>query len=150
MLTKLNFFLGDDSLTGDNLGSACVDRVDVNRCRYWRKLGYCSKSIIRNTVCRKSCGSCGGDIEDQDDDAEDEDVQEEEKIEDVQEEVPCTDQKGEYRCMLWKDLGFCTHDKMKNIFCRKSCGACNIGKLRPLFSLISRYRGFVFKDMIRP
>ena len=110
-------------------------------------MGYCSKSIIRNTVCRKSCGSCGGDIEDQGDDAEDEDDQEEEKIEDIQEEVPCTDQKGEYRCMLWKDLGFCTHDKMKNIFCRKSCGACDIGKLGPIF-LTSRNRGF-FKDIIR-
>ena len=106
-------------------------------------MGYCSKSIIRNTVCRNSCGSCGGDIEDQDDDAKDEDVQEEDKIE----EVPCTDQKGEYRCMLWKDLGFCTHDKMKNIFCRKSCGACDIGKLGPLIFLTSRNRGFVFVDI---
>ena len=131
MLTKRNFFSGDDSLAEINLGTACFDRVDVNRCRYWRKLGYCSKSIIRNTVCRKSCGSCGGDIEDQDDDAEDEDVQEEDKIE----EVACTDQKGEYRCMLWKNLGFCTHDMMRSTYCRKSCGACDIGKLLPLVSI---------------
>ena len=136
---------------GENLGSACFDRGAANRCRYWRKLGYCSKSIIRNTVCRKSCGSCGGDIEDQDVDPEDEVVPEEEKNEDIQEEVPCTDQTGEYRCMLWKNLGFCTHDKMRNTYCRKSCGACELGKLRPLTTCLSDLSSwmFVFIDMIR-
>ena len=140
---KLIFLAGDDSLAEVNLGTACFDRVDVNRCRYWRKLGYCSKSIIKNTVCRKSCGSCGGDTEDQND-IYDEDVREEEESEDIQEEeVPCIDQKGEYRCMMWRELGFCTHDKMRSTYCRKSCGTCNIGKLLPIVFLTSRLRGLL-------
>ena len=137
---RISIFLGDDILTDVNLGTACFDRVAGNNCQQWRKLGYCSKSIIRNTVCRKSCGSCGGDTEDQND-ADDKNVREEEESEDIQEEVPCIDQKGEYRCMMWRELGFCTHSKMRNTFCRKSCGACNIGKLLPLFFLTSRHQG---------
>ena len=106
-------------------------------------MGYCSKSLVRNTVCRKSCGSCGGDTEDQEDDPEEENIREEDTSEDIQEEVPCIDQKGEYRCMTWRELGFCTHDKMRSIYCRKSCGSCNIGKLLPLVFLISRHRGLL-------
>ena len=90
-------------------------------------MGRCSISMYRNTICRKSCGSCGGKTEEKievEDDLEDEDVWEEEK----DEELSCTDQQGEYKCNLWEDLGFCAHSKMRDTFCRKSCGACDKGK----------------------
>ena len=132
-------------------------------------MGRCSISMYRNTICRKSCGSCGEDTENEievEDDSEDEDVREEDETEDgmckdkmseeecvawklignchkeevksickktcgacspVEIEVPCTDQQGEYKCSLWEDLGFCAHSKMRDTFCRKSCGACDKG-----------------------
>ena len=133
-------------------------------------MGRCTLSMVRNTICRKSCGSCGEETEDKievEDDSEDEDAREEEESEDGmctdksseeecdglklmgncnevsvknlcektcgvcfpdKTEVPCTDKIGEYRCSLWEDMGFCAHSKMRNTFCRKSCGACDKGK----------------------
>ena len=122
LLTKLNisfFLLGEAE---ESLGTACFDRADVNRCRHWRKLGYCSKSIIRNTVCRKSCGSCGGDIEDQDNVKIGDDPEDFPK-EETSEDGSCRDTSSGKQCAAWKLMGGCSSDKVKNL-CQKACGVC--------------------------
>ena len=84
----------------------CVDEYGSGDCEFYAAVDMCEYRNIK-TLCRRTCKTCSTAMTGSD---------------------TCRDDKGEYYCRMWRYLGYCTKDKIRNRFCRKTCATCGIGE----------------------
>ncbi|XP_063685564.1 uncharacterized protein LOC134819524 isoform X2 [Bolinopsis microptera] len=148
---------GNNNNNGDT--DKCEDLTTYkSRCGIWKSRGFCSRTKIRESFCKNTCGTCkDGSLMPDNDEKKDENIDNEEKKDDNKSKKDTeksssrtepdnnkkeSDGKGgnnnnngdtdkcedlttyKSRCGIWKSRGFCSHTKIRETFCKNTCGTC--------------------------